>query len=497
MDSDEGKLFIGGIPWETTEERLKEHFSSYGEVAEVVIMKDRATGRARGFGFVVFSDPVVADQALLDKHTIDGKTVEAKKAMPRNEQQNMPRRNFDGPGPAGYVRTKKIFVGGLASTVTEDDFRKYFEQFGNITDVVVMYDHATQRPRGFGFISFDSEDAVDNVLQKPFHELNEKLVEVKRAVPKDQQGLGMGRSAGGAFPPAGRGSGYGYGYGQGGYGPVPAGNYNPAGRGGYPAYGAGGYGNASYGGGYGPSVNGTYGAGGYGGTAGYGGAAGGYGSGNFGSAPPTGVEYAAAGAGGGYGSGGAASGGYAASSGGRSNWDSGTSGYGSGGNPASYGTTGGGNPSGYGASAGWGSGGPGATQPAASGGYGYGAADGGYGSQTAGNAGRSSGYASNTGGYNVPSGTTSAGGYGGGYNNDGYGNTGYSDNAWKSAGNDSYNSVPMGSAPAAGGYPTAVASSDTAMNTSAGYGGGYGATGRQTQRGPDNRFRPYPATGAP
>lgn len=48
-----------------------------------------------------------------------------------------------------------------------------------------MYDHNTQRPRGFGFITYDSEDAVDRVLHKQFHELNGKMVEVKRAVPKE------------------------------------------------------------------------------------------------------------------------------------------------------------------------------------------------------------------------------------------------------------------------------------------------------------------------
>ncbi|KAI8019790.1 Heterogeneous nuclear ribonucleoprotein 1 [Camellia lanceoleosa] len=86
------------------------------------------------------------------------------------------------PGPG---RTRKIFVGGLASTATEADFKKYFEQFGTITDVVVMYDHNTQRPRGFGFITYDSEDAVDKVLLKTFYELNGKMVEVKRILPKE------------------------------------------------------------------------------------------------------------------------------------------------------------------------------------------------------------------------------------------------------------------------------------------------------------------------
>ncbi|RWR76328.1 heterogeneous nuclear ribonucleoprotein 1 [Cinnamomum micranthum f. kanehirae] len=184
MESDLGKLFIGGISWDTNEDRLKEYFKTYGEVVEAVIMKDRTTGRARGFGFVVFADPAVAERVVLEKHTIDGRTVEAKKAVPRDDQHILNRNSGSIHGSPGPARTKKIFVGGLASTVTESDFKKYFDQFGTITDVVVMYDHNTQRPRGFGFITYDSEDAVDKVLLKTFHELNGKMVEVKRLSPR-------------------------------------------------------------------------------------------------------------------------------------------------------------------------------------------------------------------------------------------------------------------------------------------------------------------------
>lgn len=185
MESDLGKLFIGGISWDTNEEHLKEYFGKYGEVIEVVIMRDRLTGRARGFGFVVFADSAVAERVIMDKHIIDGRTVEAKKAVPRDDQQNVNRQSGSARGSPGPGRTKKIFVGGLPSTITESDFKKYFDQFGTITDVVVMYDHNTQRPRCFGFITYDSEEAVDKVLYKTFHELNAKMVEVKRAVPKE------------------------------------------------------------------------------------------------------------------------------------------------------------------------------------------------------------------------------------------------------------------------------------------------------------------------
>ena len=77
MESDLGKLFIGGISWDTDEERLKEYFGKYGEVVEAMIMRDRVTGRARGFGFIIFADPAVAERVIMDKHMIDGRTVRA------------------------------------------------------------------------------------------------------------------------------------------------------------------------------------------------------------------------------------------------------------------------------------------------------------------------------------------------------------------------------------------------------------------------------------
>ncbi|KAG2646487.1 hypothetical protein PVAP13_2KG512100 [Panicum virgatum] len=205
MEVDSGKLFVGGISWETDEDRLREYFGRFGEVTEAVIMRDRNTGRARGFGFVVFADSTVAERVIMDKHMIDGRMlnflfmiqVEAKKAVPRDDQSITSKNNGSSIGSPGPGRTRKIFVGGLASNVTEVEFRRYFEQFGVITDVVVMYDHNTQRPRGFGFITYDSEDAVDKALHKNFHELNGKMVEVKRAVPKEQSPGPIARSPAG------------------------------------------------------------------------------------------------------------------------------------------------------------------------------------------------------------------------------------------------------------------------------------------------------------
>ncbi|KAK8969790.1 Heterogeneous nuclear ribonucleoprotein 1 [Platanthera guangdongensis] len=75
MDSDHGKLFIGGISWETTEEKLSDYFGKYGDVLQTVVMRDKITGKPRGFGFVIFADLTIVDHVLQDTHTIDGRTI--------------------------------------------------------------------------------------------------------------------------------------------------------------------------------------------------------------------------------------------------------------------------------------------------------------------------------------------------------------------------------------------------------------------------------------
>ncbi|GJR39485.1 heterogeneous nuclear ribonucleoprotein 1 [Tanacetum coccineum] len=85
-----------------------------------------------------------------------------------------------------YSNVTKIFVGGLPADLTLEEFKAFFEKFGPIEDVVVMVDKETSRPRGFGFVTFNSQDTADNVLKNRFYELKNKRVEVKKAVSKEQ-----------------------------------------------------------------------------------------------------------------------------------------------------------------------------------------------------------------------------------------------------------------------------------------------------------------------
>lgn len=83
---------------------------------------------------------------------------------------------------------KKLFVGGLSRETTDDQFRDYFTQFGNVTDHIVIKDGGGIS-KGFGFVTFDSEEGAENAIRSKSdgHIINNKSVEVKRAIPRDAE----------------------------------------------------------------------------------------------------------------------------------------------------------------------------------------------------------------------------------------------------------------------------------------------------------------------
>ena len=79
------------------------------------------------------------------------------------------------------IDAAKIFVGGLSWQTTEETLRYHFEQYGEVLSVEVMRDRNTGDPRGFAFVVFKSDETVDLILKNKPHEINHKVVDVKRA----------------------------------------------------------------------------------------------------------------------------------------------------------------------------------------------------------------------------------------------------------------------------------------------------------------------------
>lgn len=176
-------MFIGGLNWDTTDgtytvinlvvtlsstklssvpDSLRNYFSQFGKVDACTIMRD-AAGRSRCFAFLTFDDPASVNAVMVREHFLDGKIVrtllylllwimfssyvfslrglkiDPKRAIPRQEHQ----------------RATKLFIGGLAGSVTSESMREFFSQFGKVIDSTVMLDRETGRSKGFGFVSFE------------------------------------------------------------------------------------------------------------------------------------------------------------------------------------------------------------------------------------------------------------------------------------------------------------------------------------------------------
>lgn len=82
------KLYVGNLSFDTTENDLQDLFAQHGEVSDVALINDRATGRSRGFGFVTMPDSVSATAAMTALHGSDyqGRALTVNEARAREER---------------------------------------------------------------------------------------------------------------------------------------------------------------------------------------------------------------------------------------------------------------------------------------------------------------------------------------------------------------------------------------------------------------------------
>lgn len=105
MASDEGKLFVGGLSFDTNEQSLEQVFSKYGQISEVVVVKDRETQRSRGFGFVTFENIDDAKDAMMAMNgkSVDGRQIRVDQAGKSSDNRS---RGYRGgsAGGRGFFR---------------------------------------------------------------------------------------------------------------------------------------------------------------------------------------------------------------------------------------------------------------------------------------------------------------------------------------------------------------------------------------------------------
>ena len=83
-------------------------------------------------------------------------------------------------------QSRKLFIGGMSHETTDEGLKKYFEKYGNVCDSVVIKEKGTERSKGFGFVTYQTEEEADKCMNERPHFLDERQIDVKRAVSREE-----------------------------------------------------------------------------------------------------------------------------------------------------------------------------------------------------------------------------------------------------------------------------------------------------------------------
>lgn len=177
--ADTKKIWVAGLSYETSDDTLFNYFATFGSIEKASTMKDKETGKSRGFGFICFASQEVTDEVLAKTGLeLDGRKLEVKPAVARGATVN--------------ATPKKCYVAGLNEETSDETFKAHFSQFGTLTECSIQKGR-DGKSRGFGFVTYESEASAAKAISQAEHVLDGKSVDCKAAVPKSE--------------PAGRGAG--------------------------------------------------------------------------------------------------------------------------------------------------------------------------------------------------------------------------------------------------------------------------------------------------
>ncbi|KAL6600289.1 hypothetical protein ACP70R_045089 [Stipagrostis hirtigluma subsp. patula] len=166
------KLYVGNIPRTVTNDELRSMFAEHGSVERAEVMYDKYTGRSRRFGFVTMSTPEEAAAAIESLNgTGKGMTLLAslyQEVGGRTIKVNVTEsflpnidRSAPEPEPVFVDSQYKVYVGNLAKTVTTEVLRNFFSEKGQILSATVSRVPGTSKSKGYGFVTFSSEEEVE------------------------------------------------------------------------------------------------------------------------------------------------------------------------------------------------------------------------------------------------------------------------------------------------------------------------------------------------
>lgn len=179
-------IFINGIPYETSEEELKELFSPYGEIEQIKLPKYQDSGRNIGYCHIYYTKPESANKALeLDNHILGKRYLKVSLANKSSNELNKTEKINPNDVPVDCLTA---FIRNLPYESSEKEIGDKFRSCGKIKSIRMVYNSKNKKFKGFCYIDFKEHNALLKALELNGKDFQGRKLQVDYEQSKPKKG---------------------------------------------------------------------------------------------------------------------------------------------------------------------------------------------------------------------------------------------------------------------------------------------------------------------
>jgi RNA recognition motif-containing protein len=156
-------FYIGSLPGLVDGSQLRRYLSQFGEIISLEIIKDACSGKCKGYAFLSINLSVSESQFLNMRHIYDERVIFVRQKL----------HGGDLKAHKEDFQHKRLYVSTFSKTLSDEDLHRYFSYFGRVELAYFVKNYGKQKERRmFGYVNFQNDDAVRNVLAHPRHHIS-------------------------------------------------------------------------------------------------------------------------------------------------------------------------------------------------------------------------------------------------------------------------------------------------------------------------------------
>ncbi|GFP97601.1 ubp1-associated protein 2a [Phtheirospermum japonicum] len=192
-DPSHRKIFVHGLGWEASDDTITSSFGKYGEIEDCKVVRDKVSGKSKGYAFILFKHRSGARRALKEpQKMIEGRMASCQLASagPVRPPTATVAAAIPLSNESEYTR-RKIYVSNVAAEIDPNKLTEFFSTFGEIEEGPLGLDKQTGKPRGFCLFVYKTLASAQKALEEPHKTFEGHTLHCQKAVdgPKHSKGF--------------------------------------------------------------------------------------------------------------------------------------------------------------------------------------------------------------------------------------------------------------------------------------------------------------------